>query len=83
MRKTKKAYTEYLNQHYADMDQETQIDQLDYLTNPRFPNRFEYITHHKLIIAIQTEKCGALLRKYDPIAFMVGFNEWVLQNQKP
>lgn len=73
MRKTKKAYTEYLSNYYSDFALQQAKDALIYLTSK---NRVKYTTESKLTKAWSNFTLGEIIRKYDPIAFNVGFNEW-------
>jgi hypothetical protein len=66
--KTKKKYVEYLNE---TLD----ISNLGYLTND---TRGKHISEKSLAKKINT--LGDVLRKYDSIAFEVGYNEWKSNN---
>lgn len=71
MKKTKKAYETYLNDLYADtMGVSDFIDQFIYFKSGK-------IETSKLIDIYTARKGGAAIRRYDPIAFQVGFNEWI------
>jgi len=71
-RKTKAEYQKYLNYYYADVST-TVFEQLHYLTSKLRTNR---ISVNNLNKKIEECRCGEVLRKYDPIAFNVGFNDW-------
>jgi len=59
MKKTKKAYEEYLNSWSPAQGSD------------------DWIIGGKIRMALMwLNKYGTALRKYDPIAFQVGFNEW-------
>jgi len=68
MGKTKKAYEEYLNEIYLG---DKAWDAGGYMCDHRSPGQF-----HSCIRLLNRGKYGACLRKYDPIAFNVGFTEW-------
>jgi hypothetical protein len=59
-RKTKKKYEEYLNDLYYGQDISTE-------------EQYEYLKAKRLLMK---GKLGTALRKDDPIAFEVGFEEW-------
>lgn len=74
MKKTFKQYELYLNAFHSEhYDFETMKDNFIYLTNK---TRGKHISEKTLIKAYYNKTLGSLLRKYDPIAFRVGFNEW-------
>lgn len=76
MKKTKKAYEEYLNEFYegAFMDYYSALKQFVYMT---IKNRTGGTTTNQGIInAYNNSKLGTLFRKYDTIAFNAGFNDW-------
>lgn len=74
MKQTKKAYEAYLNELYADMYANTEaIDNFLYLTNK---TRGKHTTIKAIEVAHCNHMLGALLRKFDTIAFNVGFNDW-------
>lgn len=75
IQKTKKEYEKFLNQMYADCYSEEQIvNALEYMTNK---SRTTGTTTIKNIRSShQNHIIGSLLRKYDPLAFEVGYNEW-------
>lgn len=75
-RKTKKEYEQYLNEYYGDMDFETTREELIYMTVKSRAGG--HISSPTLNLRIRQKKCGQVIRKYDPIAFNVGFNEWKL-----
>jgi hypothetical protein len=61
MRKTRDEYEKYLNEIYAGQDLSEES------------NRWSYMRGKGLL---RKGKLGTALRKYDKIAFNVGFNEW-------
>lgn len=74
---TKKAYEEYLNNLYSEMNYEDAYNQFEYLFNkkrelPLSINRFQRYFHADMM--------GYMFRKYDPIAFNVGYNEFLQTN---
>lgn len=75
MKQTKKQYEAYLNGLYSETcyDYTTAINEFDYLT---VKSRGNHTTRENIIKHYNNLQLGALLRKYDPIAFNVGFNEW-------
>ena len=73
MTKTKETYENYLNDHYDSVGFESTCRQLIYLTNP---DRGKHISNSVLEKWIGFKRAGTLLRKYDPIAFNTGFNDW-------
>jgi hemerythrin superfamily protein len=77
-KKTKQAYQQYLNEFYSDMDFETAREELIYMTVKTRAGG--YINSPLLNLRIRQRKCGEVLRKYDPIAFTCGFNDWKLTN---
>jgi hypothetical protein len=66
--KTKKKYEEYLNEVGAT------FESCEYMTNPRRSGKV--IKKGSLRNLLNDERYGYVMRKYDPIAFEVGFNEW-------
>lgn len=73
---TKKAYEEYLNNLYSEMNYEDAYNQFEYLFNkkrelPLSINRFQRYFHADMM--------GYMLHKYDPITFNVGYNEFSLK----
>lgn len=73
MKKTKKAYEEWLNNLYQeDYSHDDAIEALLYLTG----DRPDAITRDELSLQILSGTAGTLLKKMDPIAFEVGFNDW-------
>lgn len=76
MKKTKKDYEKHLNMYYSEFPLKKTKDALIYLT---VPARGKHITEKQLQKAWSNFTLGKIVRKYDPIAFNVGFNEW----QKP
>lgn len=68
MRKTKKAYEEYLNGIYSG-DEAWDIGQ--YMLGDWIGKRF-----HACARLLEAGKYGTALRRYDPIAFEVGCGEW-------
>lgn len=72
--KTKSDYEKHLNDLYADsFGMEQAIEQFIYLTSDK---RGERTTKSNIISCYVNHQLGTLLRRYDPIAFNVGFNEW-------
>lgn len=73
--KTKKAYEAHLNELYEQTcyDYCTAISEFDYMT---VKSRGRHTTRANIINHYNKQQLGALLRKYDPIAFNVGLNEW-------
>ncbi len=67
MARTKKDYEDHLN------EAEMQFEDLEYITNPV---RGNYISARKLRKDLGNNKAGTLLRKYDPIAFEAGYQDW-------
>lgn len=73
-RKTKKNFEIHLNQLYADLyTQEQALDNFLYLANR---SRVNCTTSNGINAAFANHTLGTLLRKYDPIAFNVQYNEW-------
>jgi len=71
MNKTKKAYTDYLNDLFADIySAEEAYEQFCYFKNGKIARSVIYSAHANHIL-------GVLLRKNDPIRFNLGFNEWI------
>ena len=66
MKKTKKNYENYLNEVLEPTS-------LIYLSNK---SRGKYISLRYILCS---KNLGRILRYYDPIAFNVGYNEWVKQ----
>lgn len=60
MKKTKNNYEAYLNDLYRGDEPETE--------------QYRYLG--KGLKLVKAGKLGTALRKYDPIAFEVGFNDW-------
>lgn len=74
MKKNPKNYEAYLNELYFDSYSESQaFDNFEYLTNK---SRGKSISKSKLMQAYHARELGTILRKYDPIAFQVGLNDW-------
>lgn len=73
MKKTKKAYTELLNEIYARMNNDDTFKELSYLTNP---DRVTAISHDTLLSFISSGTCGALMRIVDPEQFNQGYEKW-------
>lgn len=74
---TKKAYEEHLNNLYSEMSYEDAYNQFEYLFNKKRKlalsiNRFQRYYYADMM--------GYMLRKYDPIAFNVGYNEFSRTN---
>ena len=64
---TKKDYEEQLNEQLESLGYEEALESYIYLTNKQ--TRGNHCRHRTLQIAVQNNKLGTLLRKYDPIAF--------------
>lgn len=74
MKKTKKVYEAHLNAAYADAYSLYEaIDNFEYMCNR---SRSRATTTNAIHVAHTNHTLGTLLRKYDPIAFNVGFREW-------
>ena len=74
MKKTRKQYEQYLNASYADSFSSSQAeDHFEYLASR---SRVKRTNIKRINEAYQNHELGSLLRKFDPIAFNVGFNEW-------
>ncbi len=71
MNNTKKQYEEYLNEIGNS------FYNCAYLSGNR-PNR---IKETKIWFYLARNKYGYMLRKYDSIAFNVGYNEWKRENE--
>lgn len=72
--KTKSDYEADLNELYSSTYTESQaIDNLVYLTNP---SRGKHVSINKLRKCYYAKTLGTLLRRLDPIAFNVGFNDF-------
>jgi hypothetical protein len=70
MKKSRKAYEEYLNELYADTYSWGEIyDNFSHFNNCK-------IKESTLLNAYHNHTIGTLERKYDPIAFNAGFHEW-------
>lgn len=77
---SKVEYEEYLNRVYAEIATLDFLrDNFIYLTHPDRPNR---ITWRKILDYADKNKLGYMIKKYDPIAFNVGFNEYKRQHDK-
>ena len=68
MKKTKKAYEEYLNNLGCS------YENCEYLTNKNRAGG--YLKPQSLKLALYKKRYGTILRKFDNIAFNVGFNDW-------
>ena len=66
--KTKKQYETWLN------DLGCEFENCVYLTNKN--RNGGHLTEKALIKALVEYRYGTILRKYDPIAFECGFNDW-------
>lgn len=73
MSKSKKAYEKYLNQFYSGMAPSDVFDKFIYFTNR---NRAISLSEKQLWNWIYKDKVGTLVRKYDSIAFNVGYRKW-------
>lgn len=71
--KTKSGYERYLNDLYSEMEAEQVVYSLIYLTSNR---RSKKTTVNNIRKQYELGKIGSLVKKLDPIAFNVGFNEW-------
>ena len=69
---TKKQFEEKLNIQYSEISTETLMEQFEYLTIERKGPR---CTKTHLREAIENNKVGSIIRKYDPILFRVGYYE--------
>lgn len=67
-KKTKKKYEEYLNEIGAT------FEDCEYMCNPRRGGKV--IKPNSLRNLLNDMRYGYLLRKYDPIAFETGYNDW-------
>lgn len=67
--KSEEDYEEHLNEIYSEND----FDSLVYLTNG---NRGEHVSEEELLSALYNGSAGSLLKRYDPIAFNTGYNDW-------
>lgn len=73
--RTKKEYEAYLNQYYnSEVGREEAFEQLVYVTNPKRGK--DHISEKALRKAVYNDKAGSILRKYDPIAFTIGYDVW-------
>jgi hypothetical protein len=73
--KTKIAFENHLNDLYTDSLSEGQaIDQFIYLTNKS--RNGEKTTENGIRRAHTNHTLGSMLRRCDPIAFEVAFNDW-------
>lgn len=73
MKKTRKAYERYLNELHSDIPPRDLFAKYIYFTNK---DRGISISERSLWYWIYSFQIGVLLRKYDSIAFNVGYNEW-------
>lgn len=71
--KSKAAYERYLNNCYNEQFAEDVYDQFFYFTNH---NRKPFLSKGRLRKYIADEHVGAMIRRYDPTMFEVGYNEW-------
>jgi len=72
--KTKSNYETDLNELYSSIYSENQaIENLLYLTNP---SRGKHTSIRKLRECYYAQTLGTLLRRLDPIAFNVGYNDF-------
>lgn len=65
--KTKNDYENYLNNIGCS------FENCEYITNP---SRGKHLKAQSLRNALNNFEYGKVLRKYDPIAFETGYNEW-------
>lgn len=70
MRITRNAFENYLNDSYSP-----NIAECIHFT-VKCSGREKPISKVKLQIKLDQKKYGTLLRKYDPVAFNVAFNDW-------
>ena len=70
MKITRKVFENYLNDSYSP-----NIAECIHLT-VKSNERKKPISKVKLQIKLDQKKYGTLLRKYDPVAFNVAFNDW-------
>lgn len=75
MRLTRKVFERELNDSYS-----ANIAECIHFT-VKCAGRERPISKVKLQIKLDQKKYGSLLRKYDPIAFNVAFNEWCRKYQ--
>ena len=73
MKMNRKQFEAYLNNLYAEQDNQTVYEQLIYLTVKR--SNGGHISKNRLRNSIQDGKAGTLLRKYDSVAFTCAFND--------
>ena len=74
MKKTKKAYQEFLNNLYEEaFFKEQVVDMFAYMISD---NRKNPVSKSKIQSKVYSGKAGELIRKYDPTRFEVGFSEW-------
>lgn len=76
MTRTKKGFEEKLNNDYREWTVEEIIEHFVYLTIERKGPR---CTMNKLERSARENTMGALIRKYDPILFSVGYHEWCIK----
>lgn len=70
MRKTLAAYERHLNQLYADIYSPNEaVDSFCYLKDGK-------IKESTILTAHTNHTLGTLLRRWDPISFRLGFNDW-------
>jgi hypothetical protein len=67
MKKTKKSYEQYLNEIGCT------YENCEYLTNK---DRKKYLKPRSLKLYLSENRYGTVLRKYDPIAFEVGYDDY-------
>lgn len=83
MRKTKKEYEQYLNKLYKATtgDYHEAQERFGYLAKTKLPKHrlFGGVIHPAVIKHYNAGKLGTMQRKFDPIGFNVGFNEWCPQ----
>lgn len=65
--KTKKRYEQHLNEIGNT------FENCEYLANKE---RGQHLKPQSLIMSLHENRYGTILRKYDPTAFEVGYNEW-------
>jgi len=67
-------YEEYLNDFYGEQNNEDVQAQLAYLTVPSKVSKFAQL--RRLKTSIENKHAGAMLRKYDPAAFSLGYAKY-------
>lgn len=80
MKKTKSAYEKYLNDLYRDTfrDYDEADENFNYLIKGKARNNLFGGIPNKLIRHYNAGTLGTLLRLNDPIAFSIGYKDWIL-----